>query len=104
MALEQFCRTCVYFHFQFTYLVFANLFKSAHVRYFCENSMIAHAPLVLKDTFAPRFASIQVILDPVEFLENNEVILANFSSPCCYMLSFSFFFVVFIFCDVGQIV
>ena len=38
------------------------------------------------------------------FLENYEIILAKFSSSCCYMLSFSFFFVVFIFCDVGQIV
>ena len=66
--------------------------------------MIAHAPLVLKDTFASRYARIQVILDPVEFLETYEVILAKFSSSCCYMLSCSFFFVVFIFCDVGQIV
>ena len=66
--------------------------------------MIADAALVLKDTFAPRFASIQAILDTVEFLENYEVILAEFSSSCCYMLSFSFFFFVFIFCDVGQIV
>ena len=40
--------------------------------------MIAHAALVLKDTFAPRFASIQVIQDSVEFLENYEVILAKF--------------------------
>ena len=38
------------------------------------------------------------------FLEYYEVILANFSSSWCYMLSFSFFFVVFIFCDMGQIV
>ena len=66
--------------------------------------MTAHAALVLKETFAPRFASVQAMLDPVEFLENYEVILAKFSSSCCYMLSLSFFFVVFIFCDVGQIV
>ena len=39
----------------------------------------------------------------MEFLENYEVILAKLSSSCCYVLSFSFFFVVFIFCDVGQI-
>ena len=57
-------------------LGFCKLVQSAHVHYFCENSMIAHAVLVLKYTFAPRFASIQVILDPVEFLENYEVILA----------------------------
>ena len=48
--------------------------------------MIAHAALVLKDTFAPRFASIEAILDFVEFLENYEVILAKCSSSCCYML------------------
>ena len=40
--------------------------------------MIAHAPLALKDTFAPRFASIQVILDPMEVLENYEVFLAKY--------------------------
>ena len=33
------------------------LAPSAHIRYFCKYSMIAHAALVLKDTFAPRFAS-----------------------------------------------
>ena len=38
------------------------LASSAHLRYFCENSMIAHAELVMKDTFAPQFASIQWIL------------------------------------------
>ena len=62
---------------------------SAHIRYFCENSMIAHSALVMKDTFAPRFASMQLILDSVEFLKNSEVILAKFSSSCVYMLSFS---------------
>ena len=77
---------------------------SAIICHFCEKLMIAHAALVLKDTFAPRFAIIQAIMDPVEFLENYEVILATFSSSCCYMLSFSFFFVVFIICDVGQTV
>ena len=61
--------------------------------HFCEKSMITYAALVLKDTFAPRAASIQSILDSVDFLENYEVILAKFSSSCCYMLSFSFFFV-----------
>ena len=57
---------------------------------------MALAALVLKDTLAPRFASMQSILDSVEFLENYEVILAKFSSSCCYALFFSFFFVVFI--------
>ena len=76
------------------------LVKSAHIRYFCEISMIAHA-LVLKDTFTPRFASMQSIL---EFLENYEVILAKFSSSFIYMLSLSSFFFVSIFCKVGQIV
>ena len=68
---------------------FCKLAPSAHIRYFCENSMIAHSSLVMKDTFAPRFASIQLILDSVEFLENSEVILAKISSSCIYMLSFS---------------
>ena len=64
---EQFCRTCVYFHFQFTYIVLSNFFKV-----FCENSMRAYPALVLKDTFTPRFLSIQSILDSVDY----EVILA----------------------------
>ena len=51
--------------------------------------MIARAALTLKDTFALRFASIQSVLDSVEFLKNSEVILAKFSSSCVYMLSFS---------------
>ena len=51
--------------------------------------MIAHAALVMKDTFAQRFASLQSVLDSVEFLENNEVILAKFSSSCIFMLSLS---------------
>ena len=68
---------------------FCKLAPSAHIRYFCENSMIAHSALVMKDTFAPRFASIQWILDSVEFLKNSEVILAKFASSCVYMLSFS---------------
>ena len=42
---------------------FCKLVQSAHIRYFYENSMIAHAALVLKDTFTPRFASMQSILD-----------------------------------------
>ena len=71
--------------------------QSVLICHFCEKSMIAHAVLVLKDTFAPRFESILAILDTVKFLENYEVILANFSKSCCYMLSISFFFVVFIF-------
>ena len=60
---------------------------SAHIRYFCENSMIAHAAFVIKDTFAPRFASIQWILDSVEFFENSEVILAKiFKFLCLYFI------------------
>ena len=46
--------------FAFNSLIwFCKLAPSAHIRYFCENSMIAHAALVLTDAFAPRFASIQ---------------------------------------------
>ena len=41
--------------------------------------MMTHAALVLNDTFAPRFASIQSILDSLEFLENYEIILAKVS-------------------------
>ena len=76
--------------------MFYKIVLSAIMCHFCEKLMIAYAELVLKDTFAPRFPSIQAILDSVEFLENYEMILAKFSS----MLSFSFFFVVFTFCKV----
>ena len=38
---------------------FCKLAPSADMRYFCEKSMLAHSALVMKDTFAPRFASIQ---------------------------------------------
>ena len=69
-------------------LGFANLLQ-VPICYFCENSMIAHAALVMKDTFATRFASIQSVLYSIELLENSEVILANFSSSCVYMLSLS---------------
>ena len=69
--------------------MFYELVQSDHIRYFYENSMIAHAALKLRETFAPRFASIQSVLDSVEFLENYEVILAKFSSSCVYMLSSS---------------
>ena len=55
--------------------------------------MIAHAALVMKDTFAPRFASMQWIMDSVEFFENSELILAKFSSACVYMLSWVELFV-----------
>ena len=48
--------------------------------------MFARAALKLKDTFAPRFASIQSVLDSVEFLKNYEVILAKFSSSCIYVI------------------
>ena len=40
---------------------------SALICHFCEKLMIAHAALVLKFKFAPRFASIQSILDFVDF-------------------------------------
>ena len=70
--------------------------------YFFVNSTIAHAALVQKDTFTPRFANIQYILDFVDFLENYEVILAKFSNSCVYMLSLSLFVVVFISCKMGQ--
>ena len=80
------------------------LVPSAPIRYFCEISVIARTALKLKDTFAPRFASIRSVLDSVEFLEKSEVILAKFSSSCVYMLSLSFFCVVFRFCKMGQLV
>ena len=86
------------FYFTFSsQTCFCKLVQRAHIHYLCEASMIAHAALVL---YTP-ISRIQLILDSVEFFENYEVILAKFSSSCCYMLSFSFFFVVFIFCKVG---
>ena len=69
--------------------MFWKLVPSAHIRYFCEISMIARSALTLKDTFAPRFAIIQSVMDSVEFLKNSEIILAKFSSSCVYLLSFS---------------
>ena len=48
--------------------------------------MIANAALVLKDTFTPRFTSIQSILDSLGFVLNYEIILAKFLSSCVYML------------------
>ena len=74
---EQLCRKCVYFHFQFTWYVQIKLVQIAHIRYFCENSMMAHAALVLNDTSTPQFASIKSSLDCVDFLDNYEVILAK---------------------------
>ena len=38
---------------------FCKLALRAPISNLCENSMIAQAALVMKDTFAPRFASIQ---------------------------------------------
>ena len=38
---------------------FCKLAPSGNIRYFCDNLMIARASLVLTDTFAPVFASIQ---------------------------------------------
>ena len=69
---------------------FCKLVLSAHIRYFCDNSMMAHAALILKDTFAPLFANIHSVLDSVKFLENFEVILAKFSSYSAYKLSLSY--------------
>ena len=50
--------------------------------------MIARAALVLKDTIASRFASIQAILGSVKFLENDGAILAKCSSRfyCVHVL------------------
>ena len=84
--------------------MFYKIVLSTLICHFYEKSMIVFAALVLEDTFGARFASIQEILDSVEFLENYEVILALFTSSCYYMLSFSFFVVVFIFCKMEQIV
>ena len=49
--------------------MFYKIVLSALIWHFCEKSMIGNAALVLKDTFAPRFASIQAIMDSVEFLK-----------------------------------
>ena len=67
---------------------FCKLTQSAHIRYFCEKSMIAHSALAMKDTFASRFASIQWILDSVEFLENSDKFWLNFQvlASICYLL------------------
>ena len=80
---------------------FANLSEwieseNRHMFYchFCEKWMIAHAALALKDAFTPQFASIQGILDSVDFFLNYEGILPKFASSCCYMLLFSFFFLL----------
>ena len=46
--------------FTFNSLIwFCKTAPSAHIRYFYEHSRIAHAALVLKDIFAPRFASMR---------------------------------------------
>ena len=63
--------------------MFYKSFSKCPNLYFFEKSMIAHAALDKKDT--PRFASIQAILDSVEFLENYDVIMTKFSSSCCYI-------------------
>ena len=68
---------------------FCKLTPSALIRYFCENSMITYARLVLTDTFAPLFASIQWILDSMDFFENSEAILSKFSSSWVFILSLS---------------
>ena len=44
---------------QISFFFSCKLAPSAHLRYFYENSVIANAALVRKDTFAPRFASIK---------------------------------------------
>ena len=50
--------------------------------------MIARAALTLKDTFAPRFASIQSVLDSVEFLKIRGNFWLNFQvlASICYLL------------------
>ena len=78
--------------------MFFKIVLIAQICHFYEKSIIANDALVLKYTFAPRFASIQAVLDSVEFWEIYVVIPAKVSNFCCYMLSFSFIFVVFIFC------
>ena len=79
-------------------------YKIDLICHFSEKSMIARASLVLRDAYAPQFASIHAILDSVDFLENFEVILANFSSSCFYVLYLSQFSIVFIFYYVRLIV
>ena len=53
--------------------------------------MTAHTSLVLKDTFAPRFASIQAMLDSVDFLEINEVIFYEIFMFLLLYIIFKFF-------------
>ena len=60
-----------------------------------------HVALVLKDTFAPQFASTHALLESVDYYE---VILDKFSSYRFYMLSLSTFIFVLIFCKLRQIV
>ena len=64
--------------------------STVELGYMCPRGLLG-PPL----TFAPRFANIHTVLDSVEFWENSVVILAKFSSSCVYMLSLSYFFVVF---------
>ena len=61
-------RNNVYGHFEQELKVknrhmFYKIDISALICYFCEKSMTAHAALVLTAAFAPRFASMQAILD-----------------------------------------
>ena len=60
---------------------------SALICHFCENSMLAHAALVLKDN--------RTTIGIFGKLRGNS---RKMSCSCCYMLSFSFLFVVSIFC------
>ena len=102
-TLNKYAKPCEWIESESRHMLY-KIDLSALICHFFEKSMIARAALVLKDAFAPLFASIHTILDSVEFLENFEVILANFSSSCFYVLSLSKFFVVFIFYYVRLIV
>ena len=102
-TLNKYAKPCEWIESESRHM-FYKIDQSALICHFSEKSMIARAALVLKDAFAPHFASIHTILDSVEFFENFEVILANFSSSCFHVLSLSKFFVVFIFYYVRLIV
>ena len=66
--LDQFCRTCDYFHIQLPHLDLQTCSKFLYTL-FCKNTIIATVALVIKDTFAPQFTSIQSIVDSFDLLE-----------------------------------
>ena len=65
--------------------------------------MIAHAALVMKDIFAARFTSIQLILDSMVFFMNTRYFWLNLQdlASICYLSVNSF--LLFIFYKVGHI-